>query len=184
MITLTRIIISPIITINKYSLKLIISYSSIHQTRIIILIIYINFYIFISYFILYSIITINLLIILNKITNTLKYEFNINKKIKIIFFLIIVSYSYFPPIATFIIKWSIIENLVIINNQFKLISIIVILSRFIIIWRYINFINNNIYNFNNFNKIFIKTPLIKSQKNIIVIHIILFTSFMYTYINF
>ena len=68
--------IRNIITINKYSLKFILSYSSIHQTKLIVIIIYINFYIFITYFIIYSIITINLINILSKINNTLKYKFN------------------------------------------------------------------------------------------------------------
>lgn len=184
-VVIIRIIISPIITINKYSLKLILSYSSIHQTRIIIIIIYINFYIFILYFLLYTLITYTLILILNSINNKLKYEFNINKKIKIIYFFIIISYSYFPPITTFIIKWSLIENLIIINIQFKLISFIVILSRFIIIWRYLNFINNNIYNYPNFNKIFTRKFIMKkSQKEVFMIWIILLSSIMYIYFNF
>ena len=184
LIVIVRIIIAPIITINKYSLKLILSYSSIHQTRLIVIIMYTNFFIFITYFIIYSIITISLINILNKINNTLKYEFNIDKKTKMSFLLIIISYSYFPPIATFILKWSLIENLILINNQFKLISVIVIISRFIIIWRYLNFINNNIYNYNNFNKIFVKKINIKTQKDLIIIIILLITSIIYSYFNF
>ena len=180
----TRIILSPIITINKFSIKIIISYSSIHQTRLIIIIIYINFYIFITYFILYTIITIRIVTILNKSGSLLKHEFNLNKTNKMIFFTIIILYSYFPPITTFIIKWSIIENLIITNNQFKLITITVILSRFIITWRYLRFINNNIYTYNNFNKIHKQKSLIKLNKPLTLIWRITLTSIIYIYCNF
>nr|ALO64847.1 NADH dehydrogenase subunit 2 [Andrena flavipes]UPX88733.1 NADH dehydrogenase subunit 2 [Andrena flavipes] len=178
-------IISPIMTMNKYSLKLIMSYSSIHQTSLMVMIMYMNFYMFILYFTLYSIITISLMKMLNNMNNKLKYEFNMNKKTKTTFFLMMMSYSYFPPMTTFIMKWSVIENMILMNNQFKLMSIIVMMSSFIMIWSYLNFMNNNIYNFNNFNKMFTSKPIMKnSQKELFMIWMMLLSSMIYMYFNF
>nr|ALO64516.1 NADH dehydrogenase subunit 2 [Andrena cineraria] len=183
-IIIMSMIISPIMTINKYSLKLILSYSSIHQTSLMVMIMYMNFYMFIFYFTLYTIITMNLMSMLNSMGNKIKYEFNMNKKTKIMFFLMMISYSYFPPMTTFIMKWSVIENLMMMNNQFKLISIIVMMSSFIMIWSYLNFMNNNIYNYNNFNKMFTKKSTMKTQKELFMIWMLLLASMIYMYFNF
>nr|ALO64700.1 NADH dehydrogenase subunit 2 [Andrena angustior] len=177
-------IISPVMTINKYSLKLILSYSSIHQTSLMMMIMYMNFYMFMFYFTMYTIITINLMITLSNSVNSMKYEYMMNKKNKIIYIMYMIMYSYFPPMSTFILKWSLIENLIMMNNQFKLIAIIVMLSSFMMIWSYLNFMNNNIYNYNNFNKMFSKNTTTKSQKKSCVIWMIMLSSTMYMYFNF
>nr|ALO64585.1 NADH dehydrogenase subunit 2 [Andrena nitida] len=178
-------VMSPIMTINKYSLKLILSYSSIHQTSLMIMIMYMNFYMFMLYFSLYTIITFNLMSMLNSMNIKLKYEFNMNKKTKITFFLMMISYSYFPPMTTFIMKWSLIENMIMMNNQFKLISIIIMMSSFVMIWSYLNFMNNNIYKYPNFNKMFTsKLTMKKSQKEVFMIWMMLMSSMMYMYFNF
>nr|ALO64754.1 NADH dehydrogenase subunit 2 [Andrena nigroaenea] len=184
-VVIISMIMSPIMTINKYSLKLILSYSSIHQTSMMIMIMYMNFYMFMLYFLLYTLITYTLMLMLNSMNNKLKYEFNMNKKMKIMYFFMMISYSYFPPMTTFIMKWSLIENLIMMNIQFKLISFIVMLSSFIMIWSYLNFMNNNIYNYPNFNKMFTsKFIMKKSQKEVFMIWMMLLSSMMYMYFNF
>nr|ALO64529.1 NADH dehydrogenase subunit 2 [Andrena semilaevis] len=183
-IIMVSMIISPIMTINKYSMKLILSYSSIHQTSMMVMIMYMNFYMFITYFIMYSIMTINLMNMLHNMNSKLKYEFIMSKKTKMMFFMMMISYSYFPPMTTFILKWSLIENLIMMNNQFKLVTIMVMLSSFIMIWSYMNFMNNNIMKYNNFNKMFMKKSVTKSQKDSIMIWMLMTTPMMYMYFNF
>nr|ALO64392.1 NADH dehydrogenase subunit 2 [Andrena subopaca] len=183
-IIMMSMIISPIMTINKYSMKMILSYSSIHQTSLMIMIMYMNFYMFIMYFTMYSIMTINLMNMMHNMNNKLKYEFIMSKKTKIMFFMMMISYSYFPPMTTFIMKWSLIENMIMMNNQFKLITIMVMLSSFIMIWSYLNFMNNNIMNYNNFNKMFMKKSTMKSQKTSFMIWMLMTTPMMYMYLNF
>nr|ALO64823.1 NADH dehydrogenase subunit 2 [Andrena minutula] len=183
-VIMASMIISPIMTINKYSLKMILSYSSIHQTSLMVMIMYMNFHMFIMYFIMYSLMTINLLNMLHHMNSKLKYEFISSKKTKIMFFMMMISYSYFPPMTTFIMKWSIIENLIMMNNQFKLITIMVMLSSFVMIWSYLNFMNNNIMNYNNFNKMFMKKTTMKSQKYSFMIWMFTTTPMLYMYLNF
>nr|QCG69823.1 NADH dehydrogenase subunit 2 [Andrena hunanensis] len=177
-------IISPVMSINKYSTKLILSYSSIHQTSMMMMIMYMNFYMFITYFTLYTIITLSLVYTFSKTSNKMKYEFIMNKKMKITLFITMIMYSYFPPMTTFIMKWSLIENMIMMNNQLKLISLIVVMSSFVMIWSYLTFMNNNIYSFNNFNKMFMNKPKTKLQTPMIVMWIIIMSSMMYMYINF
>nr|QCG69836.1 NADH dehydrogenase subunit 2 [Andrena striata] len=177
-------IISPVMSINKYSTKLILSYSSIHQTSMMMMIMYMNFYMFITYFTLYTIITLSLVYTFSKTSNKMKYEFIMNKKMKITLFITMIMYSYFPPMTTFIMKWSLIENMIMMNNQLKLISLIVVMSSFVMIWSYLNFMNNNIYSFNNFNKMFMNKPKTKLQTPMIVMWIIIMSSMVYMYINF
>nr|YP_009652897.1 NADH dehydrogenase subunit 2 [Andrena chekiangensis]QCG69810.1 NADH dehydrogenase subunit 2 [Andrena chekiangensis] len=184
MMIIASMILSPIMSLNKFSVKLILSYSSIHQTSLMMMIMFMNFYMFIMYFTMYSLVTITLLSILNNEKNMLKYEFNMNKKTKMIYFIMMISYSYFPPMSTFIMKWSIVENMMMMNSMFMLISIIVMISSFIMIWSYLNFMNNNIYTQTNFNKMFMikKTPNMKNP--LIMIHMMTLMSFIYIYINF
>nr|ANM47945.1 NADH dehydrogenase subunit 2 [Andrena camellia] len=181
---MASMMISPIMTINKYSMKLILSYSSIHQTSLMMMIMYMNFYMFITYFILYTIITVSMMNMFNKMSSKTKYEFIMNKKMKTMLFITMIMYSYFPPMATFIMKWSIIENMIMMNNQFKLISLIVVMSSFIMIWSYLNFMNNNIYKYNNFNKMFMKSSKTKLQSPLFTMWIITVSSTTYMYINF
>nr|ALO64568.1 NADH dehydrogenase subunit 2 [Andrena dorsata] len=183
-IIILSMVLSPIMSLNKYSLKLILSYSSIHQTSLMMMVMYMNFYMFIMYFSLYTIITLNLMSMLSNLGNKLKYEFIGNKKTKAMLLIMMISYSYFPPMATFIMKWSLIENMIMMNNQFKLMSIMVMLSSFVMIWSYLNFVNNNIYNYNNFNKMFMKKSTMKSQKKLFMIWMIMLTSVTYMYLNF
>nr|ALO64405.1 NADH dehydrogenase subunit 2 [Andrena labiata] len=183
-VVLASLIISPIMTINKYSLKLILSYSSIHQTSMMVMIMYMNFYMFISYFMLYTTITMSLMNMLNKMNSKLKYEFIMDKKMKIMFFFMMISYSYFPPMTTFIMKWSIIENMMIMNNQFMLITIMVMLSSFIMIWSYLNFMNNNIYNYNSMNKMFMNKSKMKGKGELFMMWMLLLSSLTYMYFNF
>nr|ALO64767.1 NADH dehydrogenase subunit 2 [Andrena bicolor] len=183
-IIVVSMITSPIMTINKYSLKLILSYSSIHQTSLMMMIMYMNFYMFILYFTLYTIITMNLMILLNKSMSSTKYEFMMNKKDKIIYFMYMIMYSYFPPMSTFIMKWSLIENLIMMNSQLKLVAIIVMLTSFVMIWSYLNFMNNNIYNYNNFNKMFSEKSTMKSQKKLYMIWMMMLSPMIYMYFNF
>nr|ALO64483.1 NADH dehydrogenase subunit 2 [Andrena fulva] len=184
-VIITSMIMSPIMTINKYSLKLILSYSSIHQTSLMMMMMYMNFYMFIMYFSLYTMVTMNLVILLNKSSNTLKYEYNsINKKNKIIYFLYMIVYSYFPPMSTFILKWTLIENMILMNNKYSLAAIVVMLSSFVMIWSYLNFMNNNIYKYNNFNKMFKEKSSMNTQKKLFMIWMMTLASLMYMYFNF
>nr|ALO64908.1 NADH dehydrogenase subunit 2 [Andrena chrysosceles] len=181
---MASMILSPIMTINKYSMKLILSYSSIHQTSLMTMVMYMNFYMFIMYFTLYTIMTMSLMTMLTNSSSLLKHEFSMNKKNKIIYFMMMISYSYFPPMSTFIMKWSLIENLLLMNNQFKLVTITVMLSSFIMIWSYLSFMNNNMFNYNNFNKMFKHKSTTKLNKPLFLIWTMTLTSMMFMYCNF
>ena len=101
-------IIPPLSCINISNLKIIIAYSSINQSRWIILIIYTKILSWLIYFTFYSITLISLIFIFNffKISKNFSIKFLNNKlNLNLILILILFNIAGLPPFSFFFIKW-------------------------------------------------------------------------------
>lgn len=118
------------------------SYSSINQSRWIILLIYIKNIIWLKYFIFYSIILLRLFsfIHLSKITISFNY-FKSQFKFNLLFTIFILNISGLPPFSFFYIKWFRIFTFLKSSN-ILIIFMLIILSSLIILYIYVNIITN------------------------------------------
>lgn len=132
-------LIRGLLGLNQLRIRKILAYSSINHIGWIIARI-INFQlIWLIYFLIYSIITLNIILIL-KFLNVffLKQLFNIlnyNKTLKIFFILNFLSLGGLPPFLGFLPKWLVINNL--IQNNFWLIRFLLIIFTLITLFFYI-----------------------------------------------
>jgi len=149
-------IIPPIIILNLINFKILLSYSSINQSRWIILLIFLKNIIWFKYFIFYTIILLNLLlnIFLFKILFNLSYSLYNQIKFNLIFIIFIFNLAGIPPYSFFYIKWFRIYISIYNSNLFIILIIIIIRSLFIL-YIYINIILNSIF-FYKFNSKLIK----------------------------
>lgn len=168
-------ILPPYIILNITNFKLLISYSSINQSRWIILLIYIKNIIWFKYFIFYSIISFRLfsIIYISKITITSNY-FKSNFKFNLLFIILIFNISGLPPFSFFYIKWFSIF-IFLKSSNILIILIIIILRSLIILYIYVNIIINSFF----INKI--KSKLINFNipifnKSVLIYFITLFFS--------
>lgn len=127
--------IPPFIIIKINNFKILISYSSINQSRWIIILIYIKNIIWFRYFIIYSIILLCIFIIIyiNKISKSFIYFFT--PKFNILNIIYILNLARIPPFSFFIIKWYRIF-FIIINTNLYIIIILIIISSLIILYLY------------------------------------------------
>lgn len=159
--------IPPFMIIKTNNFKVLISYSSINQSRWIIILIYIKNIIWFRYFIIYSIILLCIftIIYINKISKSLIYFFT--PKFNILNIIYIINLARMPPFSFFIIKWYRIF-FIIINTNLYIIIILIIISSLIILYLYtlilikaifFHSLNSKIIKFNQykifFNKIII-----------------------------
>lgn len=128
-------IIPPFIIIKFNNLKILLSYSSINQSRWIILLIYIKNIIWFRYFIIYSIILLYIFIIIqiNKTYKSVNYF--TTPKLNILNIIYILNLARIPPFSFFIIKWYRIF-LIIINSNLYIIVILIIIGSLIILYLY------------------------------------------------
>lgn len=152
------IIIRGIIGINQTRLRKIIAYSSInHIAWIISSIIFIET-IWLIYFVIYSIITINIILIINKINSFYLKQLisliNLNPTIKIFFILNFLSLGGLPPFLGFFPKWITIQTIV--ENKITFLPFIIVIITLVTLYFYIRItfrtmlINTNEINWNNF----------------------------------
>lgn len=145
MIIILCSILPPYIILNITNFKLLISYSSINQSRWIILLIYIKNIIWFKYFIFYTIISFSLfsIIYLSKISisfNYLKSYFKFN----LLFVILIFNISGLPPFSFFYIKWFRIF-IFLKSSNILIIFILIILRSLIILYIYVNIIINSFF---------------------------------------
>lgn len=138
-------ILPPYIILNITNFKLLISYSSINQSRWIILLIYIKNIIWFKYFIFYSIISFRLffIIYLSKISISINY-FKSYFKFNLLFIILIFNIAGLPPFSFFYIKWFSIF-IFFKSSNILIIFIIIMLSSLIILYIYINIIINSFF---------------------------------------
>nr|WGU49553.1 NADH dehydrogenase subunit 2 [Cylas formicarius]WGU49566.1 NADH dehydrogenase subunit 2 [Cylas formicarius]WGU49579.1 NADH dehydrogenase subunit 2 [Cylas formicarius]WGU49592.1 NADH dehydrogenase subunit 2 [Cylas formicarius]WGU49605.1 NADH dehydrogenase subunit 2 [Cylas formicarius] len=130
--------VGSIQSLNQINLQKILAYSSINHMSWLIASL-INMQIFIMYFIMYFILSINIIMILNvnKIYSLTQLFYSLNefKYFKFIFSLNFLSMSGLPPFFSFLPKWLIINKL--INNNFFMLSLLMLISTLIMIFMYI-----------------------------------------------
>lgn len=138
-------ILPPYIILNITNFKLLISYSSINQSRWIILLIYVKNIIWFKYFIFYSIISLRLfsIIYLSKISISLNY-FKSHFKFNLLFIIFIFNIAGLPPFSFFYIKWFSIFTFLKSTN-ILIIFVLIILSSLIMLYIYINIIVNSFF---------------------------------------
>lgn len=138
-------ILPPYIILNLINFKLLISYSSINQSRWIILLIHIKNIIWFKYFIFYSIISLRLfsIIYLSKISISFNY-FNSHFKFNFLFIILIFNISGLPPFSFFYIKWFRIF-IFLKSSNLLIIFILIILRSLIILYIYVNIIINSFF---------------------------------------
>lgn len=161
-------ILPPYIILNIINFKLLISYSSINQSRWIILLIYLKNIIWFKYFIFYSIISFRLFSImhLSKISISFNY-FKSNFKFNLLFIILIFNISGLPPFSFFYIKWFSIF-IFLKSSNILIIFILIIIRSLIILYIYVNIIINSFF----FNKI--KSKLIKINFPIFNYHTLIY----------
>lgn len=138
-------ILPPFICLNITNFKIIISYSSINQSRWIILIIYTKIFSWLLYFIFYSIsiLSLTFILLLFKISKNF-HIIPLNINFNLIFLFIIFNLAGLPPFSIFLIKWYSIFLFISLNNLLFIIIFIIIRSLFML------FIYNNIVFFSLF----------------------------------
>lgn len=138
--------IPPFIIINLTNLKKLLTYSSINQSRWLIILIYLKNSLWLSYFFIYTIIYLIIFLFLS----FYKFNFNFinnNKNFKIIILIIILNIAGLPPFSFFLFKWF---SIFLISSNFLnlfTIRILIIFRSFIIFFLYTNIIYLNIFIF-------------------------------------
>lgn len=128
---LLSIIIGSLGGLNQTSLRKLITFSSINHLGWILISIYSNESLWITYFIFYAFLSFNLVFLFNIFKlfhiNQLFSLFIINKYLKFSLFLNLLSLGGLPPFLGFIPKWLTIQYLT-FNNQLFIITIIIVIT--------------------------------------------------------
>nr|AXS64776.1 NADH dehydrogenase subunit 2 [Jamesia sp. KM-2017] len=156
------IIISTILSgtmgINQVSMRKILAYSSINHISWMLASTLSNQMIWMIYFVIYSIITLNIILILNKascyLISQLNNSLNKQKMIKFFFILNFLSLGGLPPFLGFFPKWLVINNLII--SKFIFLSILLIIFTLITLFFYLR-ISFSILMINSNENILFKT---------------------------
>lgn len=146
--------ISTFKIIINLNFKIILTYSSINQTRWIILLIIFKNILWFIYFIIYSIILliINLLLQFLKISHNFFYNIK-SLNLQLIYIFIFFNIARLPPLSFFFMKWLRIYTYL-FNSNIYLIFIIILINSFILIYIYINIITLLIFFYSLKSKIF------------------------------
>nr|QZI85886.1 NADH dehydrogenase subunit 2 [Agapanthia amurensis] len=138
-IILVSSVFSGLQGLNQISLRKIMAYSSINHISWMLTSMLNSQSIWIFYFFSYSIISLNIILILNQLNLFyFKQLFNLfhhNKILKILFMLNFLSLGGLPPFLGFYPKWLVINNL--ISNNFTSLSIVLIISTLITLYFYL-----------------------------------------------
>lgn len=145
-------IIPPYIILNINNFKILLSYSSINQTRWIIILITLKPIIWLQYFLFYRTILFFIIFFIEYLKIKKNYRNISLQNINIIIILFILNLARMPPFSFFYIKWFRIFYLI-LNSQIILIIIIIIIRSFIILYIYINIITNLLFMFKTKSKI-------------------------------
>nr|YP_009940451.1 NADH dehydrogenase subunit 2 [Luciola unmunsana]QNZ92067.1 NADH dehydrogenase subunit 2 [Luciola unmunsana] len=136
MIIISGVIISSIMSMNQMSMRKIMAFSSINHMSWMLTSMILEKTIWILYFIIYSIITINISLMMKNIfyLNQLFPILNIYPLMKMFFMLNFMSLSGIPPFLGFLPKWMVIQTMI-ENNMFTL-TIIMIMFTLVMIYIY------------------------------------------------
>nr|YP_009695014.1 NADH dehydrogenase subunit 2 [Abscondita terminalis]QEJ81513.1 NADH dehydrogenase subunit 2 [Abscondita terminalis]QRG30016.1 NADH dehydrogenase subunit 2 [Abscondita terminalis] len=140
MIIISAMIISGIMSINQISIRKLMAFSSINHMGWMMSSMMTEKTIWILYFVVYSIITINITMMMKNIfyLNQLFTTLNVSFSMKMFFMLNFLSLSGIPPFLGFMPKWMVIQTMI-ENNMFFL-TIIMIMFTLIMIYVYIRII--------------------------------------------
>nr|AML25770.1 NADH dehydrogenase subunit 2 [Hydrophilidae sp. BMNH 1274306] len=131
--------ISGFMGINQISLRKIMAYSSINHLGWMISSMMFNQMIWMIYFLIYSIMSINIIFILNKFNlfylKQLFYHMKNNKTIKLFFIMNFLSLGGLPPFIGFFPKWITIQTL--ISNQALMLTFIMMILTLITLFFYV-----------------------------------------------
>lgn len=116
--------------LNQTSLRKIIAFSSINHLRWILTAIIFNESLWIIYFLLYSFISIGLILLLNQFNlfylNQIFSIYSPSSLLKFRFIISFLSLAGLPPFLGFLPKWIVIQSLILINQYFLIIVLIII----------------------------------------------------------
>lgn len=167
-------LIPPLIIINLTNLKKLLAYSSINQSRWLMILIYLKNSLWLSYFFIYTLIYL----VIFSFLSFYKFNFNFinnNKNFKIITLIIILNIASLPPFSFFLFKWF---SIFLISSNFLnlfLIRILIIFRSFIIFFLYTNIIYLNIFIFILKSKILtLNYSYVNSLKIFFLLSIIIF----------
>nr|ALO64432.1 NADH dehydrogenase subunit 2 [Nomada flavoguttata] len=147
-----------LISLNYYSIKKIIACSSINQSLMMILMLYINKKMFFIYMFMYMLLLFMLIYIFNMMNINYKYNlinfFQFNK-FNLIYSLIIFMYSMLPPFTSMMIKWMFFFEILNQYVNFMYLIFIMIFSMILMTWNYFNLSKYLIYNNLKMKKIYL-----------------------------
>nr|AND96538.1 NADH deshydrogenase subunit 2 [Caccobius nigritulus] len=188
MIVISSSMISGIMGVNQTNMRKILAYSSINHISWMLTSMLFFETIWIYYFIIYSIISMNIIIILNKFNifhmNQLFSSFNNYPLIKFFFMLNFLSLGGLPPFLGFMPKWLTIQ--ILIKMEFFSLSLIIIVMTLITMFFYMRIIllgmmmnkNSNLTTKNSYMKQFNNIYLVNF---IILMSLLLITIFFNMY---
>nr|YP_009251312.1 NADH dehydrogenase subunit 2 [Hapsodrilus ignifer]AIQ80109.1 NADH dehydrogenase subunit 2 [Hapsodrilus ignifer] len=137
-VIISSMVVSGIMGVNQISMRKILAYSSINHMGWMLSSMMIMETIWLYYFLIYSVITINLAMIMNKMKifflNHLYQSMNENPMTKMWFVLNFLSLSGIPPFLGFLPKWLTIQALVM--NEMIMLPIVMIVMTLITIFMY------------------------------------------------
>nr|QUS64000.1 NADH dehydrogenase subunit 2 [Zoodes fulguratus] len=139
MVVIFSTVIGGILGINQISLRKIMAFSSINHMAWMIASMMNSQTIWMTYFLIYSIISINIILILNNLNiflvKQLMLTLNSNKMVKMLFMFNFFSLGGIPPFLGFFPKWLTINNLV--YNKFLFLSLILVISTLVTMFFYL-----------------------------------------------
>nr|YP_010895249.1 NADH dehydrogenase subunit 2 [Psilota atra]WJW73814.1 NADH dehydrogenase subunit 2 [Psilota atra] len=128
---LLSVIVGALNGLNQTSLRKLMTFSSINHLGWMLMSMYSNESLWITYFLFYSFLSFNLVFMFNMFKlyhiNQLFSLFFFNKMLKFMLFLNLLSLGGLPPFLGFIPKWLTIQYLT-FNNQFFMLTIMIIMS--------------------------------------------------------
>nr|AXS65511.1 NADH dehydrogenase subunit 2 [Cucujoidea sp. 44 KM-2017] len=150
MIIIFSTIVGSIMGLNQISMRKIMAYSSINHISWMLASLLNSLHIWTHYFLIYSIITVNLIMIFNKFNifmlKQLLSSLNSKNLVKLFFIMNFMSLGGLPPFLGFYPKWITINNL--LNNNFYLITMLMILFTLITLYFYLR-VTFSVILFNN-----------------------------------
>nr|UYG49130.1 NADH dehydrogenase subunit 2 [Abscondita chinensis]UYG49143.1 NADH dehydrogenase subunit 2 [Abscondita chinensis]UYG49182.1 NADH dehydrogenase subunit 2 [Abscondita chinensis]UYG49195.1 NADH dehydrogenase subunit 2 [Abscondita chinensis] len=149
MLIISSMIISGIMSINQISIRKIMAFSSINHMGWMMSSMMTEKTIWMLYFVIYSIITINISMMMKNIffLNQLFVTLNTSPSMKMFFMLNFLSLSGVPPFLGFFPKWMVIQTM--IENNMYLLTIIMIMFTLIMVYVYMRIILSTLIMKNN-----------------------------------
>nr|ALO64367.1 NADH dehydrogenase subunit 2 [Seladonia tumulorum] len=188
LIFLILMILPPVMfSFNTSSLTLLMNYSSMYNIPLMLIFSYLNMNLMLTYMIIYMLSTLMILLMLKELNlfykNSLTMKLNFKNKMS--YNLMMFMYSQLPPFTSFMIKWNLIESMM-LNNYLSMLTMLIIISSLMMTFNYLNFNSNYFFLTNlkighkiNYNK--------KTNTNIMLImylSLLMFTMFIiYIFMN-